>query len=93
MRQQHFPAQLSGGECQRVAIARAIATRPKILFADEPSGNLDSETGNHVMDLLFDLVKKNETTLVLVTHNETHAHRCGRHLQLALGRLKPFEAL
>lgn len=72
----HFPHQLSGGEKQRVAIARAIVTKPNIIFADEPSGNLDSETGNKVMNLIFDLVKDLNTTLVLVTHDNDLAKKC-----------------
>ncbi|PCI31059.1 hypothetical protein COB52_00465 [Candidatus Kaiserbacteria bacterium] len=81
-RLRHRPDQLSGGECQRVAIARALVTRPDILLADEPSGNLDTETGDKVMDLLFDLVEKNATTLILVTHNREHAGRCQRIVNL-----------
>lgn len=83
----HLPSQLSGGESQRVAIARALATRPSILFADEPSGNLDEETGEKVMDLLFDLVKKTGTTLVLVTHDPELAARCERIIHLEHGKL------
>lgn len=72
----HFPSQLSGGEKQRVAIARSIVTEPDIIFADEPSGNLDDETGQKVMGLLFDLVKKLNTTLILVTHDKELAQNC-----------------
>ncbi len=72
----HFPHQLSGGEKQRVAIARAIVTEPNIIFADEPSGNLDDQTGEEVMELLFELVKHSQTTLVLVTHDNELAKKC-----------------
>jgi len=84
----HYPNQLSGGEQQRVAIARAFATRPKILFADEPTGNLDLATGRKVADLLFSLNRELHTTLVLVTHDETLAGRCGRRIRLAGGRIQ-----
>lgn len=83
----HLPSQLSGGESQRVAIARSLAIRPSILFADEPSGNLDEETGDKVMQLLFDLVKETGTTLVLVTHDSELAQRCGRVIHLEHGSL------
>jgi len=83
----HYPRQLSGGEQQRVALARAFVTEPDLLFADEPTGNLDTETGRAVMDLLFDLNRQHGTTLVLVTHDERLAARCGRILRLAAGRL------
>jgi putative ABC transport system ATP-binding protein len=83
----HYPKQLSGGEQQRVAIARAFATRPKLLFADEPTGNLDSRTGARVIDLLFELNAEQGTTLVLVTHDQHLAGRCGRQLELDEGRL------
>ncbi|MFT5452270.1 MAG: putative ABC transport system ATP-binding protein [Enterobacterales bacterium] len=83
----HYPKQLSGGEQQRVAIARAFASNPSILFADEPTGNLDSKTGNHVADLLFKLNEERNTTLVLVTHDEKLAHRCHHQLVLEAGRL------
>ncbi|NBQ52543.1 MAG: ABC transporter ATP-binding protein [Proteobacteria bacterium] len=86
-RASHLPSQLSGGECQRVAIARALVVRPKILLADEPSGNLDAKTGEHVTDLLFDLVRKDGTTLILVTHNEELAKRCDYRYQLRDGQL------
>jgi putative ABC transport system ATP-binding protein len=86
-RMNHLPSELSGGESQRVAIARALAIRPAILFADEPSGNLDEETGDKVMDLLFNLVKTSNTTLVLVTHDPELAHRCERIIHLEHGRL------
>jgi putative ABC transport system ATP-binding protein len=83
----HYPAQLSGGEKQRVAIARSFATEPAVLFADEPTGNLDSQTGDHVMDLMFELNKSSSTTLVLVTHDRALAERCDRTIGLDAGRL------
>jgi len=83
----HYPKQLSGGEQQRVAIARAFASQPKILFADEPTGNLDSATGATVIELLFDLNREQGTTLVLVTHEERLAQRCERQIRLEAGRL------
>lgn len=86
-RAHHLPSQLSGGESQRVAIARALAIKPSILFADEPSGNLDEETGDKVMDLLFDMVKTTETTLVLVTHDPDLAKKCSRVVHLEHGSL------
>ena len=85
-RLQHTPRQLSGGEQQRVAIARAFAARPKILFADEPTGNLDSKTGELISDLLFALNQEQGTTLVLVTHDETLALRCQQQLRLEAGQ-------
>lgn len=88
-REGHFPHQLSGGERQRVAIARALVIEPRILLADEPSGNLDTRTGSQVMKLLFELVARHGTTLVLVTHNEELARLCGRVLVLQNGRLVP----
>jgi len=84
----HYPSQLSGGEQQRVAIARAFAARPKILFADEPTGNLDQATGGRVADLLLTLNRELATTLVLVTHDELLAKRCSRRVQLAAGRMQ-----
>ena len=86
-RRSHYPAQLSGGEKQRVAIARAFATEPAVLFADEPTGNLDSRTGANIMQLMFDLNRASKTTLVLVTHDLTLAERCDRILELDAGRL------
>jgi len=83
----HYPKQLSGGEQQRVAIARAFAAQPKLLFADEPTGNLDRRTGEKVVDLLFELNREQDTTLVLVTHDEYLASRCDRKLELSMGRL------
>jgi putative ABC transport system ATP-binding protein len=82
----HYPRQLSGGEQQRVAVARAFACRPTILFADEPTGNLDTGTGQIINDLLFDLNREEGTTLVLVTHEMNLAARCNRTLQLHAGR-------
>jgi putative ABC transport system ATP-binding protein len=84
----HYPHQLSGGEQQRVAIARAFAAEPSILFADEPTGNLDNTTGAHIVDLLFALNRERGTTLVLVTHDEQLARRCQRRLLLDGGRLQ-----
>jgi len=86
-RARHYPAQLSGGEQQRVAIARAFAAAPRLLLADEPTGNLDSRTGARIIDLLFALNAEQETTLVLVTHDDGLAHRCDRRLELAAGRI------
>jgi putative ABC transport system ATP-binding protein len=83
----HYPKQLSGGEQQRVAIARAFAGEPKLLMADEPTGNLDNATGVEVVDLMFRLNRENGTTLLLVTHDSTLASRCARRLSLAAGRL------
>jgi putative ABC transport system ATP-binding protein len=83
----HYPNQLSGGEQQRVAIARAFATEARILFADEPTGNLDTATGAKVIDLLFDLNREFSTTLVLVTHDERLAKRCDRIIKLVAGEI------
>jgi putative ABC transport system ATP-binding protein len=83
----HYPNQLSGGEQQRVAIARAFASQAKILFADEPTGNLDTTTGAKVIDLLFSLNKEYGTTLVLVTHDDRLAQRCGRLIRLVAGEI------
>jgi len=86
-RLEHYPKQLSGGEQQRVAIARAFASEPKILMADEPTGNLDASTGVEVADLMFRLNREHGTTLLLVTHDVSVASRCERRLSLAFGRL------
>jgi putative ABC transport system ATP-binding protein len=83
----HYPRQLSGGEQQRVAIARAFVTRPAVLFADEPTGNLDTATGERIAALLFELNATSQATLVLVTHDRTLAQRCGRILQMEAGEL------
>ncbi|MCG3469010.1 ABC transporter ATP-binding protein [Xenorhabdus bovienii] len=87
-RLKHMPAQLSGGEQQRVALARAFSTRPKILFADEPTGNLDRQTGDRIADLLFSLNHDYATTLILVTHDSQLAARCQRRLRLVDGTLQ-----
>lgn len=87
-RLQHYPKQLSGGEQQRVALARAFAPNPKVLFADEPTGNLDSKTGQRIIELLFAMNKEHATTLVLVTHDENLSRLCGRRLELDTGQLK-----
>ncbi len=86
-REHHYPRQMSGGEQQRVAIARAFAAQPAILFADEPTGNLDTETGTHIIDLLFELNREEGTTLVLVTHDQRLADRCDRVLRMSAGML------
>ena len=86
-RRRHYPRQLSGGEQQRVAIARAFVTRPDVLFADEPTGNLDSATGTRIADLLFEFNREFATTLVLVTHEQGLARRCQRVLTLDAGRV------
>lgn len=86
-RLEHYPRQLSGGEQQRVALARAFVVGPSLLFADEPTGNLDTETGRAIIDLLFELNAQSGTTLVLVTHDERLAERCSRILRLDSGRL------
>jgi putative ABC transport system ATP-binding protein len=86
-RLQHYPHQLSGGEQQRVAIARAFAPSPKMLLADEPTGNLDTRTGKQTVDLLFELNQEHGTTLVLVTHDHSLAEKCSRVLEIEAGRL------
>lgn len=83
----HYPKQLSGGEQQRVAIARAFATEPKLLLADEPTGNLDSATGAQIIELMFELNREHGTTLVLVTHDEVISTRCSRQIHLASGHI------
>ncbi len=81
----HYPGELSGGECQRVAIARGLITKPIVLLADEPTGSLDSETGDKVMSLYFDLVRKHNLTSIIVTHNEELAAKCDQELKLYQG--------
>lgn len=86
-RENHFPNQLSGGEQQRVAIARSIAINPKLILADEPSGSLDESTGDEIMNLMFDLVAKHETSLLVVTHSDRLAKKCSRILTMQNGSL------
>ena len=86
-RMTHQPKHLSGGEQQRVALARAFVTKPKILFADEPTGNLDAATGAQVIELMLELNQTQGTTLILVTHDDVLAQRCGRQLRLSTGRV------
>ncbi|MDQ4420303.1 ATP-binding cassette domain-containing protein [Sphingobium sp. DEHP117] len=86
-RMDHYPAQLSGGEQQRVAIARAMAPEPKILFADEPTGNLDGKTSQAITDLLFDRHREAQATLMLITHDPTLAERCDRIVEISDGRI------
>ena len=83
----HYPRQLSGGEQQRVAVARAFVTEPRLLFADEPTGNLDSTTGEHIIELLFEMNRERGATLVLVTHDAELAKRCDRRLHIAAGEI------
>ncbi len=87
-RRDHLPGQLSGGECQRVAIARALIVDPVVLLADEPTGNLDVATGREVSDLLFDLVNRENMTMIVVTHNQELAERCSQQLRLEQGLLQ-----
>lgn len=87
----HLPKNLSGGECQRVAIARALVTRPSLLLADEPSGNLDPQTGAQITDLLFDIAARHKMTMILVTHNMELARRCNRQLMMKSGLLTAVE--
>jgi len=89
----HLPSQLSGGEQQRVALARAFMTEPEILFADEPTGNLDQHTAENVIDLLFSLNKDNGTTLILVTHDPVLAKKCSRVLTIKAGRLEEVQSI
>jgi putative ABC transport system ATP-binding protein len=84
-RAHHLPKHLSGGEQQRVALARAFVTNPKILFADEPTGNLDAATGSQIIDLMLELNSAQGTTLILVTHDDSLAKRCGKQLKLSAG--------
>ena len=90
-RLEHYPRQLSGGEQQRVAVARAFAAEPQLLFADEPTGNLDSASGEEIISLMFTLNRESRTTLLLVTHDEAIARRCPRQFRLAAGRLTADE--
>jgi putative ABC transport system ATP-binding protein len=90
-RAEHFPAQLSGGEQQRVAIARALSVRPQIILADEPTGNLDGTTGKQVIDLLFDLQRRRQVTMLLVTHDSDLAGRCARLVRMTSGQVATGE--
>jgi putative ABC transport system ATP-binding protein len=83
----HYPRQLSGGEQQRVAVARAFVTQPRLLFADEPTGNLDSATGEQVIELLFGMKRERGATLVLVTHDADLARRCDRRIHISAGEI------
>lgn len=91
-RMMHYPRQLSGGEQQRVALARAFVSAPSVLFADEPTGSLDSETGAQIVELMFAMNAETNTTLILVTHDESLAARCGRQIRLSGGRLQAIAA-
>jgi putative ABC transport system ATP-binding protein len=91
-RLQHYPNQLSGGEQQRCAIARAFSTQPRVLFADEPTGNLDSKTGRHIIELLFELNSEQGTTLIMATHDEALSRLCRQRIRLEDGRLLDTEA-
>jgi putative ABC transport system ATP-binding protein len=86
-RLEHYPGQLSGGEQQRVALARALVARPRLVLADEPTGNLDGETGRQVIALLFDLARRHGTTLILITHDHALAESCDRIVRLTDGRI------
>tara|TARA_B100001971_G_C18267890_1_gene595794 strand:- start:8271 stop:8939 length:669 start_codon:yes stop_codon:yes gene_type:complete len=90
-RANHFPHELSGGECQRVAIARAVVTEPQIILADEPSGNLDTDTGELVMDMIFNLVKDLKRTLILVTHDRDLAKKCDEMYELKERKLEKIQ--
>lgn len=90
-RQTHYPAELSGGEQQRVALARALAIKPRLILADEPTGNLDSDTGRQIVELLFGLRETTKTTLILITHDERLAHKCQRIVRMADGRISADE--
>lgn len=92
-RSRHYPVQLSGGEQQRVALARAFMTRPPLLMADEPTGNLDSENGHHILQLLMDLNRQDKTTLILVTHDKMLAERADRIITLTDGRIVSDESV
>ncbi|MBN9495928.1 MAG: ABC transporter ATP-binding protein [Alphaproteobacteria bacterium] len=88
----HYPGQMSGGEQQRTALARAVVAEPKLLLADEPTGNLDATTGVGIVDLMFDLQKRFGTSLLLITHDATLARRCDRAVRMDDGRLSPLNA-
>lgn len=84
----HYPGQLSGGEQQRVAIARAFVTMPRVILADEPTGNLDSETGTKIMSILFDMTRQHGTTLILVTHDQSLAQQCDMRVKISNGKIQ-----